>query len=125
MKVGTSSPHTSAVRAFGSGYFRDSASVLEPRHIGTRPKGTPFWPRLSPEAIESLFCLGCKETEAIGVQYFFFKFRRTFGLGYGMNRGHIVNFAKPREFGLGLHNSWRRRFDSNAIRVSRCANSFM
>jgi len=62
---------TSAVRAFGPGYFRDSASVLEPRHIGARPKGTSFWPRLSPEAIASVFCLGSGRTEAIGVQYFF------------------------------------------------------
>jgi len=56
---------TSAVRAFGPGYFRDSASVLEPRHIGARPKGTSFWPRLSPEAIASVFCLGSERTEAI------------------------------------------------------------
>ncbi|QCD93293.1 hypothetical protein DEO72_LG5g1366 [Vigna unguiculata] len=54
-----------AVRAFGPGYFRDSASVLEPRHIGARPKGTSFWPRLSPEAIASVFCLGSERTEAI------------------------------------------------------------
>jgi len=63
--------YTSAVRAFGPGYFRDSASVLEPRHIGARPKGTSFWPQLSPEAIASVFCLGSGRTEAIGVQYFF------------------------------------------------------
>jgi len=58
-------PNTSAVRAFGPGYFRDSASVLELRHIGARPKGTSFWPRLSPEAIASVFCLGSERTEAI------------------------------------------------------------
>jgi len=33
---------TSAVRAFGPDYFRDSASVLKPRHIGAKPKGTSF-----------------------------------------------------------------------------------
>jgi len=30
---------TSAVRTFGPGYFRHSVSILDPRHIGTRPKG--------------------------------------------------------------------------------------
>jgi len=34
---------TSAVRAFGPGYFHHSALVLDPRHIGTRPK---VWSRL-------------------------------------------------------------------------------
>ena len=83
------------MRAFGLGYFRDFALVLEPRHIGASPKDTPFWPRLSPKAIKSIFCLGSERTEAIGVQYFFLnkKFRRTFGLGYGMNRGHIPTFG--------------------------------
>jgi len=33
---------TSAVRAFCPSYFPHFASGLEPRHIGTRPKGTPF-----------------------------------------------------------------------------------
>jgi len=62
---------TSAVRAFGPSYFRHSTSVLEPRHIGARPKGDAFWPWLSLEAIETLFCLGCRGTRAIGSQYFF------------------------------------------------------
>ena len=33
---------TSAVRAFDRGCFCYSASVLEPRHIGVRPKGMTF-----------------------------------------------------------------------------------
>ena len=32
----------SVVRAFCPGYFPHFASGLEPRHIGARPKGTPF-----------------------------------------------------------------------------------
>jgi len=62
---------TSAVRAFCPGYFPHFASGLEPRHIGARPKGTPFWPRLSPEAIDPVLCLGSVRTEAIGDKYFF------------------------------------------------------
>jgi len=52
--------HTSVVRTFCPGYFPHFVSGLEPRHIGVRPKGTPFGPRLLPEAIESLLCLGSK-----------------------------------------------------------------
>jgi len=33
---------TSTLRAFCPGYFPHFASGLEPRHIGVRPKGTPF-----------------------------------------------------------------------------------
>jgi len=33
---------TSAVRGFCPGYFSHFVSGLEPRHIGVRPKGTPF-----------------------------------------------------------------------------------
>jgi len=33
---------TSALRAFCPDYFPHFASGLEPRHIGARPKGTPF-----------------------------------------------------------------------------------
>jgi len=38
------SPYTSAVRAFGLGYFQYSTPVPEPRHIGVRPKGVTFGP---------------------------------------------------------------------------------
>jgi len=51
---------TSTVRAFCPDYFRHSALVLEPRHIGLRPKGGAFWPRLSLEVIDALLCLTCK-----------------------------------------------------------------
>jgi len=34
--------NTSTVRAFCPGCFPHFASGLEPRHIGARPKGTPF-----------------------------------------------------------------------------------
>ena len=83
-------PYTSAVKAFGPGYFRYSASVLEPRHIGVRPKDTPFWPRLSPEAIKSLFCLG-----------------------YGMNRGHIANLEREFEVRIAQFLATTFRFECN------------
>ena len=41
-RVPLSHTHTSAVRAFCPGYFPHFASGLQPTHIGTRPKGTPF-----------------------------------------------------------------------------------
>jgi len=72
-------PITSVIRAFGPSYFCHSASVLEPRHIGVRPKGGAFWPRLSPEAVKTPFCLGCRGTGAIGSTIFFL----------------IKNFAEP------------------------------
>ena len=49
---------TSAGRAFGSSCFLCSAPVLEPKHIGTRPKGEGFWPRVWPEAIDPRLCFG-------------------------------------------------------------------
>jgi len=70
---------TSVIRAFGPGYFCHSASILESRHIGVRPKGGAFWSRLSPEAIKTLFCIGCRGTRAIGSIIFFL----------------IKNFARP------------------------------
>jgi len=44
-----------------------------------RPKGGAFWPRLSSEAIKTLFYFGCRRTGAIDSQYFFL----------------IKNFAEP------------------------------
>ncbi|QCE10287.1 hypothetical protein DEO72_LG10g1515 [Vigna unguiculata] len=89
-----------AVKAFGPGYFRYSASVLEPRHIGVRPKDTPFWPRLSPEAIKSLFCLG-----------------------YGMNRGHIANLEREFEGGGGEVQSNSNSFMFNGKMVKEACRS--
>jgi len=45
--------YTNAERVFGSGCFHYSAPVREPKHIGARPKGHSFLPRLRTEAIES------------------------------------------------------------------------
>jgi len=63
---------TSTLRIFCPDYFPHFASGLEPRHIGARPKGTPF--RLGcfeTGAIYTAFCLGSVRTEAIGDKYFF------------------------------------------------------
>ena len=58
--------YTSAARTFGPGYFRHFASVLDPRHIGTRPKGGTFGLSCKgTRAIEGLFCFGYMRTEAI------------------------------------------------------------
>jgi len=71
--------YISVRRAFDPGYFCHFASILEPRHIGVRPKGGAFWPRLSPEAVKTLFYLGCRGTGTIGSTIFFL----------------IKNFAEP------------------------------
>ena len=58
--------YTNAGRAFGLGYFRHFASVLDPRHIEMRPKGGTFGLDCKGTgAIEGLFCFGYVRTRAI------------------------------------------------------------
>jgi len=75
---------TSAERAFGSSCFQYSAPVREPKHIGARPKGHRFLPRLRTEAIESPSASVLRSTR--GHMGFFLY---PFGLGFGCTRGHM------------------------------------
>ena len=75
---------TSAGRAFGSGCFQYSAPVREPKHIGARPKGHSFWPRLRTEAIEGASASVFTATEAIDPG---------FCLGFECTRGHMGLFS--------------------------------
>ena len=64
---------TSAERVFGSGCFQYSAPVREPKHIGARPKGHSFLPRLRTEAIESPSASVLRSTRG-HMGFFFFSF---------------------------------------------------
>ena len=64
---------TSAERAFGSGCFQYSAPVREPKHIGARPKGHSFLPRLRTEAIESPSASVLRSTRGHMGFFFFLK----------------------------------------------------